>query len=666
MLVAMRFKTLLVVLALITSIILPLPLSFATSADLDSPSSHFFEVLSSGVRIAMSLTWGPFSPTSQVVGVQAASSTTNVQVTLDPNHLPKNEPSVSLNPKNPLNLVAGANDYRLVAFGHQAWAGAYTSSDGGSTWSNQLLPGFPGDTTTTALSAFAVASDPALVFDKNGNLYYTGIVFNVQGGKAVAGTVFTAKSTDGGVSFSQIVLVSTGSRTVFNDKPYMATDNTNGTFTGRVYATWTKFTTTADIMISHSSNGGLTFSSPVKVSTSTTNQGSVPVVGPSGELYVVWNDLSNSRIEAAKSTDGGVSFSSPVTVSTYIPLPSPLPNSKFRVNSFPAAAVDDTNGNVYVAWADYRNGNADVLFSRSTTHGSSWNTPVKINDDTTTNDQFFPWMTVSSGRLSVDFYDRRPDPANHLVDVFYAQSTDGGSSFSPNIRVTDVSSNPDAVLFSGGQSFIGDYIGIASNATTAHPVWTDLRNESPSTPSEQDIFTDSLTPTHDVALASLTPARAVVYQGVSVKPLNVTASVQNLGIFTESSLTVSLFANGTQVASSGIASVPGGSFSTVIFQWDTNPLSKGNYVLSGQVSPVSGETNLSNNKLIGGSITDRFPGDVNGDKKVDILDLSAVAFSFDSNPASPNWNPLADIDNSGSVTILDISIAAANFGKVDP
>jgi hypothetical protein len=176
-----------------------------------------------------------------------------------------------------------------------------------------------------------------------------------------------------------------------------------------------------------------------------------------------------------------------------VPLPSPLPNSHFRVNSNPSTAVDDISGIVYAAWADYRNGNADILFTRSTDGGLTWSAPARLNDDSTTNDQFFPWMSVSSGRLSIDWFDRRLDPSNHLMDVFYTLSVDGGSSFAPNLRVTSVSSNPDAVIFSNGQSFIGDYIGIASNATAAYPVWTDLRNVTPTTPANQDIFTAPVT-----------------------------------------------------------------------------------------------------------------------------------------------------------------------------
>jgi len=442
-----------------------------------NPSGQFSTALSSGVLMALQHVRGS---SNQFVSLAPGD---DVQVSTST--LPQNEPSVALDPSNPQQLVAGANDQLSSG---AVWLAVYTSSDAGLTWTNGLIP------MTGTLGSFQDASDPAVVFSQNGTLYYSGVAFNINTryNTAVDGTVFVSKSTDDGSSFPLTTIVTSGSNRIggiFNDKPYVGVDETTGLFAGRVYVSWTRFTssTTSDIMVAYSSDGGRSFSSPMKVSSSLLNQGSVPVVGSDGTLYVLWNDLSNFQIMEARSTDGGVFFSSPVLVSSYVPLPSPLPNSFFRVNSFPTAAADDTNGNVYVAWADYRNGYADILSSRSFDGGVTWSKPIRVTDDTTTNDHFFPWMAVSHGLLNIDFYDRRLDPQNHLVDVFYAESADGGASFSSNVRVTDASFNPDAIIFSNGQSFIGDYIGIASNGTLAHSVWTDIPATSPS---NEDIFTE--------------------------------------------------------------------------------------------------------------------------------------------------------------------------------
>jgi hypothetical protein len=69
------------------------------------------------------------------------------------------------------------------------------------------------------------------------------------------------------------------------------------------------------------------------------------------------------------------------------------------------------------------------------------------------------------------------NPGGKLYDIFMAESTDNGASFSPNIRVTNVSSDPDLDGFNG--TFIGDYFGLSASGV---PVWSDTRNLN------QDIF----------------------------------------------------------------------------------------------------------------------------------------------------------------------------------
>lgn len=582
----------------------------------------------------------------------------DIQVTSDPANMPQNEPSIATNPANTSIIVAGANDYRLAAQGGDAWAGLYISRDSGQTWSNSLIPGYPGGP-ASPLTGYGVASDPALAFDRQGPLYYSGIVFNrTPSGGATDGTVFVTKTTNLGTSF-QTVIVARGSSNTFNDKSYIAVDtNSSSPFSGRVYVSWTQFrTTTGKILFSSSSNGGSTFSTPITLSDSSLNQGSVPAVGPGGLVYVAWRDITNNRVKAAKSTNGGVSFSTPVVVARVAPIPNPLPGSSFRTNTNPTIAVDPGSGAVYVAWNDYARGNADILLSRSTNNGSTFSTPVRINDDTGSNDQFFPWLATVPGRVSAVFYDRRLDPSNHNMDVFYTDSTNEGVSFSQNLRVTDISLSPD-VQFQG--RFIGDYIGLALTQTDAFPAWADTRNQN------QDIFTDRtiVVQVHDVAVREILVPRRIGYSQIQSNPLNITVTVRNNGNTAEN-VTVELSLNGI-VQAAHTSTVPAGATGLVLLQVASQTLAKGTYTLVARAVPVAGETNTADNEMISGTVEIRFPGDVDANGRVNILDASLIAFVFGKTCSTPGYQEAADLTNDCIINILDMAAMALYYGQVDP
>jgi hypothetical protein len=59
-------------------------------------------------------------------------------------------------------------------------------------------------------------------------------------------------------------------------------------------------------------------------------------------------------------------------------------------------------------------------------------------------------------------------------------------------------------------------------------------------------------------------------------------------------------------------------------------------------------------------------GDVNGDYKINVEDVSMAAVAFGSKPGNPRWNSKADINNDGKVTIEDVALIAKNFGRHSP
>jgi hypothetical protein len=162
----------------------------------------------------------------------------------------------------------------------------------------------------------------------------------------------------------------------------------------------------------------------------------------------------------------------------------------------------------------------DIVLIRSTNHGTSWSTPVRVNDDGALYDQSFPMLDVDSlGVLHAFWYDRRDGaPTGVRAATYAARSTNGGVSFSPNIAVSE-----GAFAWQGPSRLVPN-MGLYSSATftgrTSLPLWADLRGGSP------DVYT---VPIGDGVLSSC-PSDTTVQPGGSVV---LSYMIRNLSPFTD-------------------------------------------------------------------------------------------------------------------------------------
>ncbi len=384
----------------------------------------------------------------------------------------QNETSIDFNPLDPLNLVGGANDYR----NGEVDAGFYYSRDGGVTW---------GDGTIFE-PTFEAQGDPAVAFCANGYVFYSFISFDRN---SEDNGLFTARSIDGGESWPLVTPIAQnfGSFVPFEDKEYIACDTTSSPFQNYVYVSWTHFPANpgrpTSIYFSRSTDDGVTFTAPITISDNGNVQGSVPAIGPNGEVYVIWQGPS-SRFYLDVSTDGGITFGADKTVTQITGISD---SSCYRRNSFPTFDVDRSagsySGSIYVAWSDNRDGDPDIYFTYSRDGGNTWSTPLRLNTDSIGNgkDQFFPWLSVDDkNRVNVIWYDARNDPGNQILEVWGAVSRDGGQSFDTNFLISDVPFNPCL------DSFLGDYNGVVATPNDRiYPLWTDLRS------GDEDVYTNS-------------------------------------------------------------------------------------------------------------------------------------------------------------------------------
>ena len=451
---------------------------------------------------------------------------------------PQNEQNIVINPTNSQNIVTSANDYR---FGFQALI--YFSTDGGSHFTNVMLPGWDPATGGSGLFKHVQAGgDPVLAFAPDGTLYYSALVYDFSFANRTPSGVAVAVSHNGGATWSAPVMVHyEAANNFFNDKEWIAAGAG-----GNVYVTWTLFKSnkpngyiSSNIVEAVSHDYGATWSGPIAVSDSAHpfDQGSSPAVAPDGTVYVAYegnqaSNVSRDQIVLARSTDGGLTFTNVEVGRVYddigcYPLNvaqgrARLSFEQFRISSFPSLAIDPTTGGLAIAWSDDQNNPGCAAgaasFSGTTNNqvklvtsanGITWTAPKIITSGA---DKVYPAVGANNGRTAVGYYTRDyspvPTATDHscqrgflntsdptypfsapvyvdlapvCLDYAFSSSADGYAS---ETRVSTQSSNP-YVQFSG--SFIGDYTGVAvDSAGGVHTVWTDSRGLPGSTTPNQD------------------------------------------------------------------------------------------------------------------------------------------------------------------------------------
>ena len=172
---------------------------------------------------------------------------------------------------------------------------------------------------------------------------------------------------------------------------------------------------------------------------------------------------------------------------------------------------------------------------------------------------------------------------------------------------------------------------------------------------------------HDVAITGVHVAgaggliRNFDYAGVSVtaNPLQVNITVVNLGTLAEN-FAVFAKANTTLIGNMTTITLLAGKITIVTFNWDTTPLAKGIYQLTANTTRITG--NVNPGRLLAGFFTVKLKGDINGDHRVDISDLSIVGAQFGKTATTPGFNNSSDINNDGQINIVDLVDVASNFG----
>jgi hypothetical protein len=418
-------------------------------------------------------------------------------------------------------------------------------------------------------------SDPSGTFDHLGNAYVTGVFFEVADNES---SIWVAKSNwPNGGAFYHNPSTTRGSppapdpwqeyRTdvmgqpasdndpnVFHDKELMVADSrSTSPKKGRVYVTWTRFQSVppplggiSPIVFSQSTDGGATWSPAVVISGVSTalctdfsltpgacdqDQGSHPVVGPDGTIYVIFgngntpdlgiNQVLFVRCPATKECNSSADWEGPFRISSLIgthpfgpaaagcPGRQCLPPNGYRVPEFTSMSVSvDKNSNLYAIWADHRNntnpqcdfrtspvGNGappcdhDVFYSFSTNRGTTWSPTVTVTPRSRLgeNAQWQPWHDVAGdgSKVYAAFYDRHygnceTTGCNDITLATISRTRSANPQISYK-RIT-TASMPNLVPANNPvqAGFLGDYMWVEVshhnfNQKDVHIVWADTR-----------------------------------------------------------------------------------------------------------------------------------------------------------------------------------------------
>src|SRR5512132_3219739 len=429
-----------------------------------------------------------------------AAPTAGANVSVDQDHglaFPQNKQNENSITRDPLTgvLVAGANDEiglnlctgTTVPLASPcpftpgvAVSAYYRSTDGGSTWTGGLLP---------TGSGFVPGGDPSLDYGPR-------------------------RCSDGASWWAPALATSTDRKSQFDDHEWIAVDRSSAHF-GRLYLFWAVFCNTCagngnvKLYVAHSDDEGRSFTRAAQIAGTAFNlvQGQRETgqmaVSSTGIVEAFWPEHADSKGKypttqvVAVSTDGGDHFSDPIPVAPVVDYPltgtpfdvvdlfNRVPGMSARVDCYPQPAADPSSARVYVVWCDFAGGHG-VVKAAVSTDGVNWTSLGTIADVPERN-AFFPAVAIApNGTVAVAFnaltappVDDPWSPGTQVYDNYFVESVDGGAAFTAPLRVSSVSSNPEASAYNNlMEQFIGDYIGIVAGPTQAYVVWTDARDAS--------------------------------------------------------------------------------------------------------------------------------------------------------------------------------------------
>jgi hypothetical protein len=376
-------------------------------------------------------------------------------------------------------LVAAFQTGRIAPGGATAigWA---TSTDSGNTWTHGFLPGL---TTGNGGGPYSAASDPAVAYDAKHDVWMIASLPISNNSSTPA--VVVSRSTDGGFTWDNPVNV--GPKVASSDKNWIVCDSTSTSpFYGNCYVEWDN-PNTGEILMSTSTDGGLTWGAAKGTSNHAAGIGGQPLVQPNGTVVV---PIETTGISAFSSTDGGNTWTAPVKVAG---IQSHLDAGGIRSGPLPSAAVDGA-GTIWVVWEDCRFRSKcftnDLVYSTSS-DGVHWSKVRRIPIDATTStvDHFIPGIGIdpatsgATAHVAVHYYyysQSKCSTATCQLYVGYISSHNGGATWNTPLNLAGFMQLKWLPNSQNGL-MVGDYIATAFSNGRPHGVFAVANPKSGNT-----------------------------------------------------------------------------------------------------------------------------------------------------------------------------------------
>jgi len=377
------------------------------------------------------------------------------------------------------NTLVAAFQTGRIAPGGSTDIGWATSTDGGTTWSHGFLPGL---TIGEGTGPYDAASDPAVAYDAKHGVWMIASLPLSNTSQTPA--VVVSRSSDG-LTWQNPVSVDPTSQS--SDKNWIACDSwPSSPHFGNCYMEWDDPGNSNEIVMSTSTDGGLTWATPAPTANLATGIGGQPLVQANGtvvvpiETVVLVGKTETVVMSSFSSGDGGLTWSAPIAIST-IQFHSDA--GGIRSGPLPTAAVDAA-GTVWVAWEDCRFRSScstnDLVYSTST-DGVNWNavTRIPIDDTSSAVDHFIPGIGIdpatsgAGAHVALHYYyysqsDCTVTTCQLLVG--YISSANGGSTWNAPVAQTGpmllhwLPSSQNGLM-------VGDYIATAFTNGVPHGVF---------------------------------------------------------------------------------------------------------------------------------------------------------------------------------------------------